>query len=437
MKQMHTVADMHKRILTISAGLMLGVALTLLAGRMSLAWSLFPNRAVDHATDYYGSVLKLVHENYVDEKKADANQLTHAALQGMMASLDPHSEFLDATNFDDLEDEMSGDFGGIGVEIDVVKDKVMVIAPIAGTPGARAGIMHGDQIVRVDGKPFDKPDMDMVVGRLRGKPKTKVTVSLYRSSTKKKFDLTLTREAIKMDSVRGVRLLPGGIGYLQLTEFSDNTADEFDKALDKLLHDGATSLIIDERDNPGGLLDAAVAVLNPFFKKDELIVYTQGRQPNDRDEYRAEGDGDPLTLPVAVLVNAGSASAAEIVAGALKDTHRAVIVGERSFGKGSVQSIFKLKNGEGLRLTTARYYTPSGVTIHEHGVSPQVEVVLSSDEDEDIRLQNERSDITDPAEFKDRFGFAPIEDRQLQAAIDVLSGVQAFDARSGADVSAK
>jgi carboxyl-terminal processing protease len=437
MKQMHTVADMHKRILTIAAGIMIGAALMLAAGRLSLAWSLFPNRDVDRATSYYGSVLKLVHENYVDGKKADADQLTQAALQGMVASLDPHSEFLTAADYDDLENEMNGDFGGIGVEIDIVKGKVMVIAPIAGTPGARAGIMHGDQIMSVDGQPFDQPTMEKVVGRLRGKLKTKVKVGLFRASTQKNIDVTIMREAIKMDSVRSVRLLPDGIGYLQLTEFSDNTADEFDKAIDKLLHDGATSLIIDLRDNPGGLLDAAVAVANPFFKKDELIVYTQGRDPDDREEYRAEGDGDPLTLPMAVLVNAGSASAAEIVTGALKDTNRAVIVGERSFGKGSVQSIFKLKNGEGLRLTTAHYYTPSGVAIHEHGVSPQVEVVLSADEDEKIRLQDERDDITEPKEFADRFGFAPIEDRQLQAAIDVLRGVQAFAANSASDVPAK
>jgi carboxyl-terminal processing protease len=428
---------MHKRILTIAAGLVLGVALTLAAGRLALAWSLFPNRDVERATDYYGNVLKLVHENYVDAGKADAGRLTQTALRGMMASLDPHSEFLSADDFDDLEEEMNGDFGGIGVEIEIVQGKVMVIAPIAGTPGARAGIMHGDQIMRVDGQPFDRPNIDKVVARLRGKPKTKVTVSLFRASTQKSFDVTLVREAIKVDSVRRVRLLPGGIGYLQLTEFSDNTADEFDKALDKLLHDGATSLIIDLRDNPGGLLDAAVAVLNPFFKKDELMVYTQGRLPNDRDEYRAEGDGEPLTLPVAVLINSGSASAAEIVAGALRDTNRAVIVGERSFGKGSVQSIFKLKQGEGLRLTTARYYTPSGVTINEHGVSPQIAVVLPTEEDEEIQLQDEREDITDPKEFKERFGFAPIEDRQLQAAIDALRGVQAFALNSGADAPAK
>ncbi|HTB80591.1 MAG TPA: S41 family peptidase [Opitutaceae bacterium] len=430
MKQMHTVAGMLKRILTIATGIVLGVALTLLAGRLALAWSLFPNRGVERSASYFHDVLKLVNENYVEAKAADPDQLTHAALKGMTASLDPHSEFLTAKDFDELQDEMNGGFGGIGVLIDVIKGKVVVVAPIAGTPGARAGILHGDQILRVEGQSIDGLDMDGVIGLLRGKPKTKVVMSLYRPGTRKNFDVTLTREIIKVDSVRGARLLPDGIGYLQLTEFSDNTADEFDKALDKLLHDGATSLIIDLRDNPGGLLDAAVAVANPFFKKDELIVYTQGRTPESRDEYRAEGDGQPLTLPIAVLINSGSASAAEIVAGALRDTGRAIIVGERSFGKGSVQSIFPLHNGEGLRLTTARYYTPSGVTIHEHGIDPQVEVVLSPDDDEKIRLQSDRDDITDAKTFEERFGFAPIEDRQLQAAIDVLRGVQAFDAHN-------
>ena len=160
-----------------------------------------------------------------------------------------------------------------------------------------------------------------------------------------------------------------------MSEFSEHTGEQFGKALEQLLQSGATSLVIDMRNNPGGLLDAAVEVAEPFFKKGELIVYTQGRKPSDREDYRAEADGTPVTLPLAVLINAGSASAAEVVTGALRDTGRAVVVGERSFGKGSVQSVFKLKNGEGLRLTTARYYTPSGVSIHEKGIAPQVEIV--------------------------------------------------------------
>jgi carboxyl-terminal processing protease len=165
-------------------------------------------------------------------------------------------------------------------------------------------------------------------------------------------------------------------------------------------------------------------VVEPFFKKNELIVYTRGRKPTDREEFRANVDGDPISIPIAVLINAGSASAAEIVTGALKDTGRAVIVGERSFGKGSVQSVFRLENGEGMRLTTARYYTPSGATIHEKGIAPHVEVVMTPEEDTKLARQRSRPDITDPEEFKTRFGFEPIADRQLDAALAVLRGVR-------------
>lgn len=220
------------------------------------------------------------------------------------------------------------------------------------------------------------------------------------------------------------------MGYVQLTEFSEHTGEQFSKALDQLLRAGATSLVIDMRNNPGGLLDAAVEVAEPFFKKGELIVSTRGRKATDREDYKAEREGDPLSVPLALLVNAGSASAAEVVTGALKDTGRAVVVGERSFGKGSVQSVFKLKHGEGLRLTTARYYTPSGVSIHEKGIAPHVEVVMTPEEDRKLRRQRARSDITDPQEFKERFGFERIEDRQLQAALDVLKGVRLLDTRA-------
>jgi carboxyl-terminal processing protease len=214
-----------------------------------------------------------------------------------------------------------------------------------------------------------------------------------------------------------------------LTEFSDHTAAEFDRALNKLIDQGIDSLVLDLRNNPGGLLDAAVEVAEPFFKKGELIVYTRGRKPADSENFLAQSDGEPLAIPLAVLINAGTASAAEVVTGALKDTGRAIVVGERSFGKGSVQSIFELKNGEGLRLTTARYFTPGGVSIHEKGITPNVEVIMSADDDSKLRVQQTRSDITDPEEFNERFGFTPIEDRQLQAALDVLKGIRLLDQR--------
>lgn len=421
---------MFKRVVTLITGLLLGVAATVTLAHVAAAWNFWPNRELDRSARYVREVLALVNENYVDEKAVAYDALARAAMHGMVESLDPHSEFLESADYQQLEEELTGDFSGIGIQVEKVKDRFVVIAPIAGTPGDRAGIQRGDEIVSVDGETLTRDEtMDSIVQKLRGKPRTKVRLQLYRPASRETLDLTITREVIKVASVRDVHVLPGGIGYVQVTDFSDNTGDEFAKALDQLLAQGMDSLVIDLRNNPGGLLDAAVAVAEPFFRDKELIVYTQGRKPSDREEFRAAVDGEPLRLPTVVLINAGTASAAEIVTGALKDTGKAVVVGERSFGKGSVQSVFKLKNGEGLRLTTARYYTPGGVSIHEKGIAPQVEVVMSAEDDRKLRLQRLRTDVTEPKEFAERFGFTPIEDRQLQVAIDILNADRLLDER--------
>ncbi|HUL53934.1 MAG TPA: S41 family peptidase [Opitutaceae bacterium] len=421
---------MLKRLLIIACGAACGILLATAVTRFHPAWSLWPNRDVARDTAIFRSVLSLVGENYVDAKDADYDRLTHAALEGMLRSLDPHSEFLKADAYRELREEMDGKFGGIGVQIERRDNKVVVIAPIADTPGERAGIQRGDEFTKVDGETIEKIGANKVIERLRGKPGTKVSVTLYRPSTKATLELTLTREVIKVGSVRDARILGDGIGYLQLTQFSERTGTEFKKALKQLQSDGARALILDLRNNPGGLLDAAVEVAEPFFRPTELIVYTQGRTADSREEMRAGANAGGLAMPVAVLVNAGTASAAEVVAGALKDTARAVVVGETTFGKGSVQTVFRLKDGEALRLTTARYYTPSGVSIHEKGIEPQVPVAVSPDDEAKVRLQRLRRDITDPKEFAARFGFEPIEDRPLQAALDVLKGVELFTARS-------
>lgn len=428
---MHTVGGMFKRILILATGVMLGVALSFTAARVAVAWNLFPSRELSRQAGYVRDIMKLVNENYVDEKAAAYDRLAHNAIHGMVEALDPHSEFLEAKDNKEFEDDLKGEFGGIGIEVETRQGKAVVIAPIAGTPGERAGIQRGDEIVTIDGKPVENLNSsDGIVSQLRGKPKTKVAVGLFRPATQRRFDVTLVREVIKTDSVRDVHVIDGGVGYVQLTEFSEHTGEQFGKALDGLLRQGIHALVIDLRNNPGGVLDAAVDVAEPFFKKGELIVYTQGRKPDDREDYRAEAEGEPVTLPIAILINAGSASAAEVLTGALKDTGRAVVVGERSFGKGSVQSVFPLRNGEGMRLTTARYYTPGGVSIHEKGIAPHVEVVMTPDEDDKLSRQRSRADLADPAEFKERFGFEPIDDRQLQAALDVLKGVQLLGERA-------
>jgi len=424
---------MRKWILNLAPGLLLGVGLSLTAARLAFIWNLFPSHDLGQASAYVREVMQIVNQNYVDPKAVSYDALARSAMHGMAESLDPHSEFLESADNQELEDELNGEFGGIGILVEVLRGRVVVIAPMLGTPGERAGIQRGDQIMSIDGRPVDaSASMDGVVKELRGKPKTQVTVGLFRESTGQKLTLTLTREIIKVDSISSARVLPDDIGYIRLTDFSEHTGEQFDDALDKLLKQGIGSLVLDLRDNPGGIIDSAVDVAEPFFRKGELIVYTQGRTPADRDEYRAETDGEPLNLPVAVLINAGSASAAEIVTGALKDTGRAVVVGERSFGKGSVQSIFKLKNGEGLRLTVARYYTPSGVSIHQKGITPQVEVVMTADEDQNLRDQSARPDLTDPRKFREQFGVDPVEDRQLEAACDVLKGVEMFDGQVAA-----
>ncbi len=424
---MTTLSLMFKRILILAGAAILGFAACLGSLRLAGSWSLLPNRDLDHASGYVREVLRTVNENYVDPNAASYEALARLSIHGMVEPLDPHSEYLESRDNQELEEDLDGEYGGIGIEIETRKGSLVVTSPIPGGPGAKAGIQEGDEILTIDGKLVGHGvASDRVVDRLRGKPRTHVKVGLLRPASGRHIDLDLVREVVKIVSVRGVRVLDGSTGYIQIREFSDHTAEQFDDALNDLLARGIDGLVIDLRNNPGGLVDAAVEVAEPFFRKGSLIVYTQGRRPADRENYYSETEGEPLKIPVAVLVNGESASAAEIVAGALKDAGKAVIVGERSYGKGSVQTIFKLKNGEGLRLTTAHYFTPSGVMINGRGVSPHVEVVMTPDEDLKLERQASRPEITSPAEFQEHFDFAPVEDRQLDAALDILKAARAL-----------
>jgi carboxyl-terminal processing protease len=374
--------------------------------------------------------MKLVHENYVDKEQSSYDRLTREALHGLVEAMDPHSEFLEEKEFSSLDEEMRGDFGGVGIQVEGREGRFVVIAPIAGTPAEKEGILRGDELQAIDGTPLGAGmGMEDVVARLRGEPGTKVSIKLLRPGASKVYEVQVRRERIRVDSVGEARLLPDGTGYVQLIEFTERTADEFDEALDRLLEQGMHSLVLDLRNNPGGLLDVAVYVAEPFFAKGELIVYTQGRHPGDREEFRSESRGEPLSLPVAVLINAGSASAAEIVAGAFKDSGKAIIVGERSFGKGSVQTIFKLRDGEGMRLTTARYFTPKGISIHGRGIEPHIEVVMSPEEDAKVQEWRSRRDLQEPGEYEARYGTPPPVDRQLDAALDALKGLRLLESR--------
>lgn len=421
---------MVKRILSIATGVALGGLVALGGAHFALAHGWFGNRDLDHSAAYVREVLELVNDNYVDGNAVVYPKLTNSALHGMVESLDPHSEFLEAKDFQDLEEEVTSEFVGIGIQIEYHNEHVVVIDPIKDSPSDRAGVKRGDELIKIDGVPVEKSaTIDSIVEKLRGKPKSHVNVVFYRPSTKAEMPVNLVREVIKFDSVKPPLMLSDGIGYIQISEFTERTGDEFINALNKLAPKGLAGLILDLRNNPGGLLDSAVAVAEPFFKKGDLIVYTQGRKPKDRDEYRAEAPEPPLGIPTVVLINENSASAAEIVAGAMRDAGKAIIVGERSFGKGSVQSIFKLNDGQGMRLTTARYYTPSGVTIHEKGVVPHVNVVMTNEEDQNIRLQLTRDDVKQDAEFKERFGVNRTEDRQLEAGQAILQAIILLEGR--------
>ena len=416
---------MLKRLLPLTAAVAAGFLLAQYAARHPGAPSWWPDRDRDRNVRYFRDVLQTVRENYVDPAKADYDGLTRTALKGMLSELDPHSEFLTAEEFRQNEDDLSNGFDGVGIQVEQRDNRIVVITPIAGTPAERAGIRRGDQLVKVDGRPLENATVQKTVGLIRGRPDTEVVLTMYRPALDRSLDFRLKRERIQLASVRRVSLQSGGIGYLQITQFSERTGAEFAGALAELEKRGLRALVIDMRNNPGGLLDAAIEVCSEFFDHNELIVYTQGRSSESRDNRLAEGSHPRRAYPVAILVNGGTASAAEIVAGAMRDTRRAVIVGEKTFGKGLVQTVIELKNGEGLRLTTARYYTPSGISIHEKGIQPAVELEIAADDEAKLRLQQSREDLVPPKEFAERYGFPPIEDVQLNAATEILTGLLA------------
>lgn len=407
------------------------IALVLVANFAFGAYLLGQKRGGGSRSEYYGavthfgSVMEMVKDRYVDED-VDYEALTRSAINGMLRSLDPHSELLEAKKFEDLQSHTRQEYGGIGVQIERRDNRITVIAPIAGTPGEEAGIMPGDQIIMVDGDNTENLGLEEIVDLLRGKAGTEVTIAVHRPHTGDILEKTVRREVIQVESVRNVRMMDERIGYVQLTQFGQRTGAEFEAALDQLESDGMRGLVLDLRNNPGGLLSASVDVAKIFFDRNELIVYTQGRTARDREEIRAGRRNNKREFPIAVLINGGSASASEIVAGALQDTRRAVVVGETSFGKGSVQSILPLRDGDALRLTTAKYYTPGGRIIHERGVEPDIVVTVPLEDEALLRLQRNRPDVDDPEGFFARFGYYPISDTQLDAAVDALKGMFLF-----------
>ena len=365
----------------------------------------------------FTEVIDLIQKQYVDE--VQPKEVIYGAIKGMLRGLDPHSSFLDPEMYREMQVETSGSFGGLGIEITLKDDILTVVAPIDGTPAYRAGVQAGDRIIKIEGLTTKDMQLTDAVKRMRGKPGTKITISIVREGWTEPKDFEIIREQIRVQSVRTQELEPG-IEYIRLRQFQEQTSQDMDTILERYAKNGKIQgLVLDLRNNPGGLLTAAVEVTEKFLEPGKLVVYTEGRVRNQNMRFSANAKKGYTEFPMVVLVNQGSASASEIVAGALQDWGRAVVLGTQTFGKGSVQTIIPLTDGSGLRLTTAKYYTPKGRTIHGKGVTPDILVELPKPAPSEAKAPA-------PA-IETRPGEDPKKDPQLQRALDLLKGMKILD----------
>lgn len=382
--------------------------------------------------ELFSDALSLVSEEYVDTPQSQ--DLIYGALKGMLSSLDPYSEFLDPDSRKELETDTEGKFGGLGIEIAVRDELLTVISPIEDTPAWKAGLKPGDRIVKIEGELTKSITVSGAVKKLRGPPGTEVSLTILREGMPKLLEVKLVRDVIKIKAIKNTRILEDNIGYVRLVEFRKDTPAELDSALKQLKESGMDSVILDLRTNPGGLLDVAVKVADRFIPAGKVVVSTKGRIAAQNMEFKSANGAKYLDVPLVVLVNEGSASASEIVAGALQDYKRAVIVGKKTFGKGSVQSVLPLSDGSALKLTTSKYFTPLGRTIHNQGVIPDIVVdagrldFVANEPGIETIFEKNKEEI--PAAVKE---FLPKEavfdykkDSQIVSAIDIIKGIKVY-----------
>ena len=377
----------------------------------------------------FAKALELIRQDYVDENKTSYHDLINAAMKGMLSSLDPHSQFMDPDDFRDMQDDTRSRFNGLGIEVSMKNGLPTVITAMEDTPAAKAGILSGDQILRINGISTERMDLQDAINVLRGPAGAKLTLTLLRPSTKEIKEYTLQRAEIKIQSVKGASLLdpeltgPYKIGYIRLVQFNEPTADELAKALDELQKQGMQALVLDLRNNPGGLLNSAVDVCAQFLPPNTKVVSTQGRLASQQHDYSTSGaKKERPSFPMVVLINEGSASGAEIVAGALKDLHRAVLVGETTFGKGSVQNVMQLPDGSAVRFTTAKYYTPSKQVIQGNGVTPNIRVAMTAEQERSLFVLRNAGNMKP----EDEKSVIKARDPQMLRAIDALKGVMIY-----------
>lgn len=379
-------------------------------------------------------VLNLIKDNYVQE--VETRKVVYGAAAGMVRILDPFSQFLEPDAHKEMKTETEGQFGGLGIRIAIRENVLTVITPLPGTPAYKQGILPGDKIVKINGETTQDITIEQAVKRLRGAPGSKIAITIAREGEKELKEFNLTREIIKIESIRS-RMLDGDIGYIRLTEFTQKSADDFDAALKGLKGKGMKNLIVDLRNNPGGLLNVAVDTCRLFIGNNKLIVYTEGRR-QPRQEFRADSSAPYANLPMVILVNHGSASGSEIFAGCLQDYHRAVVMGSETFGKGSVQSVIPLADGSGLRLTTAKYYTPSGRTFHRDdktgkgGIVPDILIEVTREVEVKLQQQEEeifgktKTEVKDKDKEKEKGKDGPVVDEALERAQQILKSREIF-----------
>ncbi|MBU2102186.1 MAG: S41 family peptidase [Candidatus Omnitrophica bacterium] len=366
--------------------------------------------------DIFAEALAVIDKKGAETK--DPHQLMYGAMAGLLGSVDSYSEFLTPEDYKDLLTETAGHFGGLGLDITTRGGLLTVIAPLEDTPASRAGIKPGDIIVKIEGKLTKGIGASEAVAQLRGEPGTKITISVLRDKTKKVEDITLTRAIIKIKDITRSVILEDGIGYAKIAEFREATAKDLALALAALKQAGLKGLVLDVRNNPGGLLDSAVEVTSLFLEDGKTVVSTQSRSEKEFVYKATSGHDKYLNIPMVILINKGSASGSEIVAAALREHARAILVGETTFGKGSVQSVVPLSDGSALRLTTATYYTPKGTSIHEKGVNPDI-VVSEEDNKNGKRAQDVVVDTVEGK--KDTFDYK--KDVQIVRALDLIRGL--------------
>ena len=428
-------------------GLKAAAVIAILLGAASLAVGALEKGAAEKSAarsteelyqqvELFADAISILRSDYVEE--VDAQKLIYGAMKGMLSSLDYYSQFMEPDDYDEIKVETKGEFGGVGVEISLKEGILTVVAPIADTPAEKAGIQAGDKIVKIDGKVTKKITLSDAVKQMRGKPGTMVTLTIWREGDKKIIEVPIKRALITVHSIKKAEVLEDNIGYIKLVEFQENTARDLDEALRKLEKEKIDSLILDLRNNPGGLLDGAIDVAERFLQKDEPIVSIKARNEEENAEFKSSGRHTRPDYPLIVLVNEGSASASEIVAGAVKDNRRGVVLGTKTFGKASVQTVIPMKDGSALRFTTAAYLTPSGRLIKKEGIEPDVVVervrgIRKGKDDVDIfeKLDDEkgREKPKEKTDEPEDVSAAAESDNQLDAAVNLMKAIRVYKAQ--------